>query len=309
MTLPNKLRIGVRNGRLAAALAHEVQQALEQAHPAMEVEIVKIGAGGDHVHDGAARPMSFTQELDRALDAGKIDAALHDLPDVPLVRSDRIALVAVPRRRHPFDVLLTADGRILDELEEGDRVGASTAGRRAQMLAYREDLKAVPVRGNLDTHLQQLEAGEFEGLVMAATDAERLGWYDRVSEIFTTEVCVPTPGQGALAVEALAERKDVSQALKCLDDPDSHRAVVAERAWLQELGEHSDLPAGALANVQEGQMVMEAVVVSADGLEIVRDEAEGPANSAEALGAKLAVRMLERGAREIVEAVFGEESE
>jgi hydroxymethylbilane synthase len=309
MTLPNKLRIGVRNGRLAAALAHEVQHALEQAHPAMEVEIVKIGAGGDHVHDGAARPMSFTQELDRALDAGKIDAALHDLPDVPLVRSDRIALVAVPRRRHPFDVLLTADGRILDELEEGDRVGASTAGRRAQMLAYREDLKAVPVRGNLDTHLQQLEAGEFEGLVMAATDAERLGWYDRVSEIFTTEVCVPTPGQGALAVEALAERKDVSQALKCLDDPDSHRAVVAERAWLQELGEHSDLPAGALANVQEGQMVMEAVVVSADGLEIVRDEAEGPANSAEALGAKLAVRMLERGAREIVEAVFGEESE
>ena len=309
MTLPNKLRIGVRSGRLAAALAHEVQHALEQAHPAMEVEIVKIGAGGDHVHDGAARPMSFTQELDRALDAGKIDAALHDLPDLPLVRSDRIAIAAVPRRRHPFDVLLTADGRILDELEEGDRVGASTAGRRAQVLAYREDLKAVPVRGNLDTHLQQLEAGEFEGLVMAATDAERLGWYDRVSEIFTTEVCVPTPGQGALAVEALAERKDVSQALKCLDDPDSHRAVVAERAWLQELGEHSDLPAGALANVQEGQMVMEAVVVSADGLEIVRDEAEGPANSAEALGAKLAVRMLERGAREIVEAVFGEESE
>lgn len=309
MSLPSKLRIGVRSGRLAAALAHEVQQALEQAHPAMEVEIVKIGAGGDHVHDGAARPMSFTQELDRALDAGKIDCALHDLPDVPLVRIDRIALVAVPRRRHPFDVLLTADGRILDELEEGDRVGASTAGRRAQMLAYREDLKAVPVRGNLDTHLQQLEAGEFEGLVMAATDAERLGWYDRVSEIFTTEVCIPTPGQGALAVEALAERKDVFQALKCLDDPDSHRAVIAERAWLQELGEHSDLPAGALANVQEGQMVMEAVVVSADGLEIVRDEAEGPASSAEALGAKLAVRMLERGAREIVEAVFGEETQ
>jgi hydroxymethylbilane synthase len=306
MTLPTKLRIGVRSGRLAAALAHEVQQALEQAHPAMAVEIVKIGAGGDHVHDGAARPSSFTQELDRALETGKIDAALHDLPDVPLVRPDTIEIVAVPRRRHPFDVLLTADGRILDELEEGDRVGASTAGRRAQMLAYREDLKAVPVRGNLDTHLQQLEAGEFEGLVMAATDAERLGWYDRVSEIFTTEVCIPVPGQGALALEALAERKDVLQALKCLDDPDSHRAVIAERAWLNELGEYSDLPAGALANVQEGQMVMEAVVVSGDGLEIVRDEAEGPASSAEALGAKLAVRMLERGAREIVEALLGE---
>src|SRR5262249_8682185 len=163
----------------------------------------------------------------------------------------------------------------LDELEEGDRVGASTAGRRAQMLAYREDLKAVPVRGNLDTHLQQLEAGEFEGLVMAATDAERLGRGGRGRAAFATGVCSADPREGAMALEGRAERKDVLQALKCLDDTDSHRAVVAERAWLHELGEHDDLPAGALANVQEGQMVMEAVVVSGDGLEIVRDEAEG----------------------------------
>jgi len=182
-------------------------------------------------------------------------------------------------------------------------VGASTAGRRAQMLAYREDLKAVSVRGNLDTHLQQLEAGEFEGLVMAATDAERLGWYDRVSEIFTTEVCIPTPGQGALALETLATRKDVIAALKALDDVDAHRAVLAERAWLNELGGGDDLPAGALANIVDGSLVMEAVVVSPDGIEIVRDEIDGPASQAETLGAKLAVRMLERGAREIVEAV------
>lgn len=309
MTLPAKLRIGVRSGRLAAALAHEVQKALEQAHPHVQVEIVKIGAGGDHVHDGPPRSGGFTHDLDRALTSGKIDAALHDLADVPLARPDAIALVAVPRRRHPFDVLLTADGRILDELEAGDRIGASTAARRAQMLAYREDLKAVSVRGSLDTHLQQLEAGEFEGLVMAATDAERLGWYDRVSEIFTTEVCIPTPGQGALGLETLADRKDVLQALKSLDDTDSHRAVIAERAWLRELGEHDELAAGVLANVQEGHMVMEAVVVSGDGLEVVRDEAEGPAASAEALGAKLAARMLERGAREIVEALLGEETE
>lgn len=309
MSLPAKLRMGVRSGRLAVALAHEVQRALEQAHPNLEVEIVRVGGAGDHVHDGPPRAGGFIQELDRALTAGKIDAALHDLPDVPLVRPDAIAFAAVPRRRHPFDVLLTRDGRILDELEEGERVGASSASRRAQMLGYREDLRAVPARGNLDTHLQQLEAGEFEGLVMAATDAERLGWYDRVSEIFTTEVCTPTPGQGALAVEALASRRDILQALKCLDDPTAHHAVIAERAWLHELGDHDDLPAGALANVIDGRLVMEAVVVSPDGIEIVRDEAEGPAASAEALGAKLAVRMLERGARDILEALFGEEME
>ena len=301
MSLPARLRIGVRSGRLAAALAHEVQRALEQAHPNLAVEIVRVAGSGDHVHDGPPRAGGFVQELDRALTAGKIDAALHDLPDVPLVRPDAIAIAAVPRRRHPFDVLLTADGRILDELDEGERIGASSASRRAQMLGYRADLRVVTARGNLDTHLQQLESGEFEGLVMAATDAERLGWYDRVSEIFTTEVCTPTPGQGAMAIETLAERRDILQALKSLDDPAAHQAVVAERAWLHELGGDDDLPAGALANVVEGRLIMEAVVMSPDGIEIVRDETEGPAGSAEALGAKLAVRMLERGAREILE--------
>lgn len=309
MTLPAKLRIGVRSGRLAAALAHEVQHALEQSHPHLEVEIVRIAGAGDHVHDAPPRAGGFTVELDRALAAGKIDAALHDLPDIPRVRPDALLLAAVPRRRHPFDVLLTRDGRILDELEGGERVGASSAARRSQMLAYREDLRAVPARGNLETHLQQLEDGDFEGLVMAATDAERLGWYERVSEIFTTEVCVPEVGQGALALEALAERKDVLAAIKPLDDPASRGAVIAERAWLSELGDQVDFPGGALANVVNGRLVIEAVVVSLDGLEVVRDEAEGPAASAEAIGAKLAVRMLERGAHEILEALASEETE
>ena len=303
MSLPGKLRIGVRANRLALRLADEVVDALRGAHPHLEVELVKIAGSGDHVHDGPASGPAFTRDLDAALAQGKVDAALHDLPDLPLVRLDAHVLAAIPRRRHPFEVFLSRDGRILDELEERERVAGSTALRRSQMLAYREDLRAVVAKGSLETHWKQLEEGQFEGLVMAATDAERLGWHDRVSEIFTTEVCVPTPGQGALALEALASRKDVLAALKSLDDPDSHRAVVAERAWLNELAGGDDLPAGALARIEKGHLVMEAVVVSPDGLEVVRDEIEGPASQAETLGVKLAVRMLERGAREIVEAV------
>ncbi len=306
MTLPAKLRIGVRTGRLAAALAHEVQESLERAHPHLQVELVRISGAGDHVHDGPARSAVFTRELDQALAGGRVDAALHDLPDLPPGRPEAFVLVAVPRRRHPFDVLLTRDGRILDELETGERIGASSAVRCAQMLAYRDDLKAVRAAGSLETHWQQLEDLVFEGLVMAATDAERLGWHDRVSEIFTTEVCIPVPGQGALAVEALAERKEVLAALKCLDDAASREAVIAERAWRNELGGDDDLPAGALANVVDGRLVMEAVVVSPDGMEVVRDEIEGPASHAEVLGAKLAVRMMERGAQEIIEAASGE---
>ena len=303
MTLPSKLRIGVRANRLALTLADEVVDALRGAHPNLEVELVKVAGSGDHVHDGPVTGPAFTRDLDAALAQGKVDAALHDLPDLPLVRLDAYVLVAVPRRRHPFEVFLTRDGRILDELDGRERVAGSTALRRAQMLAYREDLRVVGAKGSLETHWKQLEDGQFEGLVMAATDAERLGWHDRVSEIFTTEVCIPTPGQGALGLEALASRKDVMAALKTLDDSDSHRAVRAERAWLNELGGGDDLPAGALARIENDHLVMEAVVVSPDGLEIVRDEVEGPAAQAETLGVKLAVRMLERGAREIVEAV------
>ena len=306
MTLPTRLRIGVRTNRLALALADEVVDSLKSAHPHIEVELIKYAGAGDHVHDGPAGASVFTRELDQALAEGKIDAALHDMPDLPAVRLDVYALAAVPRRRHPFEVFVTADGRILDELDEGERVGASTALRRAQVLAYREDLKVVGARGSLETHWNQITEREFEGLVMAATDAERLGWHDRVSEIFTTEVCIPAPGQGALALETLASRKDVLAALKALDDPDSRRAVLAERAWLNELGGADDLPAGALANVVDGRLVIEAVVASPDGLEVVRDEIEGPVAQAETLGVKLAVRMLERGAQEIVEAVPGE---
>jgi hydroxymethylbilane synthase len=308
MTLPSKLRIGVRANRLALTLAGEVVDALRGAHPSLEVELVKVAGSGDHVHDGPATGPAFTRDLDAALAQGKVDAALHDLPDLPLVRLDAYVLVAVPRRRHPFEVFLTRDGRILDELDERERVAGSTALRRAQMMAYREDLRVVSAKGSLETHWKQLEDGQFEGLVMAATDAERLGWHDRVSEIFTTEVCIPTPGQGALGLEALASRKDVLAALRTLDDPDSHRAVCAERAWLDELGGGDDLPAGALARIESNHLVMEAVVVSPDGLEIVRDEVEGPAAQAETLGVKLAVRMLERGAREIVEAVPDEQA-
>jgi hydroxymethylbilane synthase len=306
MTLPAKLRIGVRGNKLALALADEVREALSRAHPTLDVEVVKFSGGGDHAHDGATSAATFTKDIDKALVDGSVDAALHDLADLPPVRLDSFVFAAVPRRRHPFDVLLTKDGRILDELEPEERVAASSAVRRAQMNLYREDLAVVPARGSLETHRRQLEDGAFEGLVMAATDAERLGWHDLVSEIFTTEVCVPEPGQGALVIEALESRKDVISALKALDDPESHDAVIAERAWLKELGGSSNLPAGALANVVEGRLVMEAVVVSPDGLEVVRDEIEGPSKTAETLGLKLAVRMLERGGQDIVEAVAGE---
>lgn len=303
-----RLRLGLRAGRLAQVIGEEVEEALKQAHPQLEIEIVRIASAGDHVHDRMRSSAGFTRELDEALTSGKVDVTIHDLPDLPAIRPDKFALAAVPRRRHPFDVLLTMDGRILDELDEDERVAASTLSRRAQLTVYRDDLRVMPVRGGIEAHLKQLEDGAFEGLVMAATDAERLGLHDQVSEIFTTEVCVPWPGQGSLALEALSDNADVLKLLAAIDDAGARAAAVAERAWLAELGDDDDLPAGALANVIDKDLVMEAVVVSRDGMEVIREEIDGPARSAEALGAKLATRMIDRGAEEILAAARGESS-
>jgi hydroxymethylbilane synthase len=306
MTQTVRLRLGVRTGRLAQAIADEVAESLKQAHAHLAIEVVRIATTGDHVHDRPRATPDFTRELDDALVEGKIDLAVHDLPDLPAIRPDAIVLAAVPRRRHPFDVLLTRDGRILDELEEKERVAASTLSRRAQLVAYRSDLRIVPAKGGLEAHVRQLEDGDFEGLVIAATDAERLGLHDQVSEIFTTEVCVPWPGQGSLALEALASRHDVLALLEAIDDAGSRAAAVAERAWLSELGDDDDLPVGALANAVGRDLVMEAVIVSPDGSEVVREEIEGPLKSAEALGAKLATRMIDRGAEEILASARGD---
>jgi hydroxymethylbilane synthase len=306
MTQAARLRLGVRAGRLAQIIAEEVAEALKQAHSSLEIEIVKIAATGDHVHDRAKPLPGFTRDLDLALAEGRVDFAVHDMTDLPAVRPDSFVLAAVPRRRHPFDVLLTRDSRILDELEENERIAASTLCRRAQLAAYRPDLRVLAARGGLEAQLKQLEDGEYEGLVLAATDAERLGLHDLVSEIFTTEVCVPWPGQGALALEVMASRSDVLPLLQAVEDGGSRCAAIAERAWLNELGDDDDLPVGALANAVERELVMEAVVVSPDGQEIVRDEIDGPLKSAEALGAKLATRMIDRGAEEILSAARGD---
>ena len=168
MTLPSTIRIGVRSTKLAMAIAHEAQESLQSAHPALKIELVMVAGSGDHVHDGPAARGGFTAELDKALTDGRIDVALHDMADLPAVRPDAFVLAAVPKRRHPFDVLLTLDGRILDELEGGERVGASTVARRAQVLAYRDDLEVVDARGSLDTHRKHLEDGAFQDPVVPA---------------------------------------------------------------------------------------------------------------------------------------------
>jgi hydroxymethylbilane synthase len=191
------------------------------------------------------------------------------------------------------------------ELAAGAKVGTSSLRRAAQLRRLRPDLVVESVRGNLDTRLRKLDEGRYDAILLAAAGLKRLGWGGRISEILDPETMCPAVGQGALAVETRAAGAGFD-ACRVLDDPATHAAVAAERSVLMALGGGCQTPIGAHATAQDGRLRVLAMVASPDGAELVRGEMEGPASDGVRLGRELAERLLERGARKILEAVYGE---
>jgi len=298
------LRLGSRGSALALAQAELVATALRAAHPALEVAIDKVVTGGDKDLDRPLHQIGgkgvFTKELDDALLAGRIDAAVHSLKDIPTEIPEGLVLAAVGHRANPFDVLVTLDGRILDELEPGDRVGTSSLRRRAQLLLYNPDLEVVDIRGNLETRWKKLEAGGVDALCLAAAGLERLGWQDRVSEILTQEIMVPAAGQGFLAVVARAGDAKTAKLVEAYEDPLARAAAECERGFLEALGGGCQVPAGALAQAVGGQVVIEGIIASPDGIHVYRGDHQGRKSSAASVGKRLAVDLLDQGGDRIV---------
>ena len=298
------LRVGTRGSALALAQAELVTAALSSAHPGLEVATEKVVTGGDKDLD---RPLSalgargvFTKELDDALLEGRIDAAVHSLKDVPTELPEGLVLGAIGHRANPFDVLLTTDGRILDELEAGDTVGTSSLRRKAQLLLYNPDLNVVDIRGNLETRWKKLESGAVDALCLAAAGLERLGWQDRVTEILTQEIMVPAVGQGFLAVIVRADDAKSLELVKAYDDAPARAAAECERGFLAALHGGCQVPAGALAQAVGGQVVIEGIIASPDGIHVYRGDHQGRKSSAAAIGKRLAIDLLDQGGDRIV---------
>lgn len=298
------LRLGSRGSALALAQAELVAAALRAAHPSLEVAIDKVVTGGDRDLDRPLHQIGgkgvFTKELDDALLSGRIDLAVHSLKDIPTEIPDGLVLAAVGHRANPFDVLLTLDGRILDELEPGDRIGTSSLRRRAQLLLYNPDLDVVDIRGNLETRWKKLESGAVEALCLAAAGLERLGWQDRVSEILTQEIMVPAAGQGFLAVMAREGDAKTAKQVEAYEDPLARAAAECERGFLEALGGGCQVPAGALAQAVGGQVVIEGIIASPDGIHVYRGDHQGRKSSAASVGKRLAVDLLDQGGDRIV---------
>ncbi|HUH13477.1 MAG TPA: hydroxymethylbilane synthase [Longimicrobiales bacterium] len=304
-----KLRIASRGSALALWQAEHVKARLEGAHAGLSVSIEVIRTTGDRITDVPLSRIGdkglFTKEVDAALLDGRAQLAVHSLKDVPTQVSEGLALGAIALREDPRDALVVAPGRpaTLMELPAGARVGTSSLRRRSQLLHARRDLAVDDLRGNLDTRLERVAAGEYDAVILAHAGIRRLGRADAVASLLEPPEWLPAVGQGALGIALRADDEETRAAVAVLDHAPSRQATTAERAFLRRLEGGCQVPIGALAEVIDGRLRLQGLVASLDGRTVLRGEREGDPELAEEVGDALAHQLLNEGAGVILERI------
>jgi hydroxymethylbilane synthase len=298
------LRIGTRGSMLAKWQAESVRKQLFSA-TGVDAEIVIIKTAGDKLQLAPLTEIGgkgiFIKELEEALLDESIDLAVHSVKDIPTDTPSRLCFPAVCKRADVRDCLVSANGVTLANLRQGARVGTGSLRRQAQLLHIRPDLDFRDLRGNVDTRLRKVDSGEYEAILLAKAGLDRLGLSQRIAEILSPDVCLPAVGQGAIAVEARLKDTEVSAMLGALDDAETRTAIIAERALLAAVQGGCQVPLGAWARTERGELVMEACVCSVDGVQYIKERATGTAENATQVGEQLARQLLDAGAMEILQ--------
>ena len=294
------LIIGTRGSRLALAQTELVAAALRQAHPALAVTVRTIRTRGDRITDVPLGQVGgkgiFVKEIEEALLRGEADLAVHSAKDLPTELPAGLAIVAVPPREDPHDVLIARQpGATLGDLPPGATIGTSSVRRQAQLAAARPDLRFCDLRGNVDTRLRKLHEGGLDAIVLAAAGLRRLG-LGELGWPVPFEICVPAPGQGLLALEARADDAKVAELLQPLEAAEARAALTAERAALAGLGGGCQVPVGIVAEHDSGELYLLGAVLSPDGTWAARAGVRGSYSEPEAAGAALAEALLAQGA-------------
>lgn len=301
-----KLRLGSRGSTLALWQAHHVQRVLQSLQHDTGVDIAVLHTTGDRIADVPLARIGekglFTKEVDAAVLDGRVHCAVHSFKDVPTQVHDGIALAAILEREDPRDAFLPGPGGPprLRDLPRGARVGTSSLRRRALLLHLRPDLVVTDLRGNLDTRLEKLHGGQYDGIIVALAGVRRLGREDAVGETLDPPNWLPAAGQGALALVCRADDDTTRARLRPLDHAPTRAATVAERAFLALLEGGCQIPIGALGTVHDGELTLHGLVASLEGTAVVRGSASGPITAAAAVGERLAAQLLERGADAIL---------
>ena len=301
------IRIGTRGSMLAKWQAEFVRKKIFQA-TGVDAEIVIIKTTGDKLQQASFAQIGgkgvFVKELEEALLEEHVDLAVHSVKDIPTNVPSRLCFPVICRREDARDCLVAAKGEMLATLRQGARVGTSSLRRQSQIRHLRPDIDVRELRGNLDTRLRKVESGEYDAILLAKAGLDRLGWSSRISEVLAPEVCMPAVGQGALGVQARVKDNDIADALAPLDDYETRQSIVAERALLGALEGGCQVPLGAWARFERGELVIDAVVCSPDGAQHVRQRATSPPAEARELGRRVAQMLVDSGAREILEEVY-----
>jgi hydroxymethylbilane synthase len=301
------LRIGTRASALALWQAREVAARAAAQPDAPAVGLVHIRTSGDLQSDvplwqtrGRA---FFTREIDRALLAGEVDVAVHSLKDLPTELEPGLTLAALLPRADPRDALVSRSGAALAALPMGARIGTSSLRRRAFLARLRPDAALLELRGNVPTRIERLQHGEYDAIVLAAAGLTRLGLAQHVSEFLSPESFPPAVSQGVIGVCARSDDRETRRWLAALDEPEARLAATAERALLRRLEGGCQVPLGALATVQGGNLTLMACICALDGARHLTARGQAPAvdTEAEALGVRVAEELLARGAADLME--------
>lgn len=299
--------IGTRSSKLALWQADYIARRLREKHPSLIVEEKRMTTQGDRILDAPLAKIGgkglFTKELETAMLAGEIDIAVHSLKDMPTEVPEGLVITAITERYDPGDAVVSPRYQTLAALPRGAKVGTSSLRRRAQLLAARPDLTLFDLRGNVNTRLEKLDAGEYDAIILAAAGLKRLGFGDRITEVLPRALCLPAVGQGALAIEARRDDHEVRKLVDFLRDEAMTDCAAAERAFLETVEGGCQVPVGVYAAVDGDQLSVEAVIASLDGRQRFRDTRTGPRQEARALGRELANVLLDAGGIEILHGI------
>jgi len=306
---PERVVIATRASRLALWQAEYVKGLLTHRYPGTTVDLLKLSTRGDEILDRSLQKVGgkglFIKELETALLDGRADLAVHSLKDVPVDLPTPFCLAAVLERAEVRDAWVSSRYASAAELPPGGIVGTSSLRREAQLRLMRPDIVVKPLRGNLDTRLGKLDAGEFDAIILAAVGLTRLGLSERIRSVLPLEDSLPAAGQGALGIEVLTQRADMVELVSALACPVSTACSEAERAVSRVLGGSCSVPLAAHASVKGGRLVLDALVANPDGSKVLRARGEGETGRACALGERVAQDLLMQGADRLLAALLG----
>ena len=303
----SKVTIGSRGSPLALWQANWVKDLLLGYHSDLAVDIKIIKTSGDRIQDVPLAKIGgkglFVKEIEEGLLKREVDFAVHSMKDMPIIFPVNLCIACVTKRENPFDALISKNNIKLDDLPKGAKVGTGSLRRMSQLLHYRPDLELVPLRGNLDTRIKKLQTEGLDAIILAAAGLIRMGWDDKISEIISPEILLPAMGQGAVGIEARKHDVDNQILLADMDDEDTHLALEAERAVVTQLEGGCNVPIGAFATIEGGDILLKGLVASLDGKTVYKTELKGKKLNAKSIGKELGNTLLDMGGDKIMQEI------